>query len=67
VSPVSEDGAGVRLREAGHTARTMPPGDPDLWIAIAARAGATDEEIAAAGPVPVSHVRAALRAKGFDR
>jgi hypothetical protein len=59
--------AGEQLRQAGHAARTMPLGDPDLWIRIAARAGATAEEIAEAGRVPASHVRAVLDADGAQR
>jgi hypothetical protein len=59
--------AGELLREAGHAARTMPLGDPDLWIRIAARAGATAEEIAEAGRVPVGHVRTVLGANGAQR
>ncbi|SRR5216684_5798619 len=56
-----------RLREAGHAARTMPLGDPDDWIRIAARAGATAEEIAEAGRVPAGHVRQVLDANGARR
>jgi hypothetical protein len=52
--------AGERLREAGQAARAMPLGDPDDWIRLAARAGATAEEIAEAGRVPVGHVRTVL-------
>ena len=59
--------AGERLRQAGWAARTMPLGDPDDWIRIAARAGATAEEIAAAGRVPVGHVRQVLDANGARR
>ena len=59
--------AGEQLREAGHAARTMPLGDPDLWIRIAARTGATAEEIAEAGRVPPGHVRQVLSAKGTRR
>lgn len=58
---------GERLREAGHAARTMPLGDPDLWIRIAARAGATAEEIAEAGQVPAGHVREVLDVNGAQR
>ena len=59
--------AGERLREAGHAARAMPLGDPDDWIRIAARAGATAEEIAEAGRVPVGHVRTVLDGDGAQR
>ena len=59
--------AGEQLRQAGHAARTMPLGDPDLWIRIAARTGATAEEIAEAGRVPPGHVRQVLSAKGTRR
>src|SRR5260370_30595858 len=65
---VSTQAAGTpeeQLREAGHAARTMPLGDPDDWIRIAARAGATPEEIAEAGRVPVGHVRSVLDAKAW--
>lgn len=56
-----------RLRQAGHAARAMPLGDPDDWIHIAALAGATAEEIAATGRVPVGHVRQVLNANGAQR
>jgi hypothetical protein len=59
--------AGERLRRAVHAARTMPLGDPDDWIRIVARAGATAEEIAEAGRVPASHVRNVLDADGTQR
>ncbi len=59
--------AGDRLRRAGHAARTMPLGDPDGWIRIAARAGATAEEIAEAGRVPAGHVRQVLGVNGARR
>jgi hypothetical protein len=59
--------AGEQLRRAGHAARTMPLGDPDDWIRIAARAGATAEEIAEAGRVTVGHVRTILDANGAQR
>ena len=59
--------AGEQLREAGQAARTMPLGDPDLWIRIAARTGATAEEIAAAGGVPAGHVRQVLDVNGAQR
>jgi hypothetical protein len=56
--------AAEQRRRAGHAARAMPLGDPDDWIRIAARAGATAEEIAEAGRVPASHVRTVLDADG---
>lgn len=59
--------AGERLRQAGQAARAMPLGDPDDWIRIAARAGATADEIAAAGRVPAGHVRDVLDANGAQR
>jgi hypothetical protein len=59
--------AGEQLREAGQAARAMPLGDPDDWIRLAARAGATAEEIAEAGRVPASHVRTVLEADGAER
>ena len=59
--------AGEQLRRAGHAARAMPLGDPDDWIRIAARAGATAEEIAEAGRVPASLVRTVLDADGARR
>ena len=59
--------AGEQLREAGQAARIMPLGDPDDWIRLAARAGATAEEIAEAGRVPVDHVRTVLDADGARR
>jgi hypothetical protein len=67
---VSTQAAGTpdeRLRQAGHAARAMPLGDPDDWIRIAARAGATAEEIAEAGRVPAGHVRQVLAANGTRR
>jgi len=42
-------------------------GDPDDWIRIAARAGATAEEIAEAGRDPASHIRTVLDANGTQR
>jgi hypothetical protein len=59
--------AGEQLREAGQAARAMPLGGPDDWIRLAARAGATAEEIAEAGRVPASHVRTVLDADGAQR
>ena len=59
--------AGEQLREAGHAARAMPLGDPDDWIRLAARAGATAEEIAKAGRVPVDRVRTVLDGDGAQR
>ena len=59
--------AGEQLREAGQAARAMPLGDPDDWIRLAARAGATAEEIAEAGRVPVGRVRTVLDGDGAQR
>ena len=56
--------AGERLHRAGHDARAMPLGDPGDWIRIAARAGASAEEIAEAGGVPAGHVRQVLNTNG---
>jgi excisionase family DNA binding protein len=62
--PAAAADAGERLPQAGRDAPAMPPGDPDNWIRIAARAGATAEEIAEAGGVQVGHVRQVLDANG---
>jgi excisionase family DNA binding protein len=63
---VTPDGE-ARLRAAGHAARSMPLGKPDDWILIPARAGATAEQIAKAGGVPVSEVREVLTTNGLQR